>query len=428
MFSWLSRKVSFAGSVLFRGTFPLRREEFDFLREHQVEIEPVENNPENVIWALQLKHPEWGTGTLLCFRNAPLPPTSFIDYDATLTGDERGEIRSAGTALVFGAQNDKCSILQARKGALALMRLIMGNEGVAAVDHVSQRFWSRDALDMELSHGADLDIDSLMTLHAVYAEDRAKAHWLHSHGLGEMGFFDFDILLPSPDLLGVGYDHIRSIAFGILEGNLTPNASHCHAFPIRTVSAADFMRKAPPELRRLRDDPDQQHMEKRAILCEPIHGLISRLRGSIEISRFFSAPEIDPRVGIHFSDEACEMMARRARETYRTFRSIADELNGLNVGLAVKLGCQTDRGKREHLWFEVNNLSDNEIDATLANEPFHISGMHQGQRGKYPLDLLTDWQIFTPAGAINPRQSKVLRHIRAHREELQAAWNVLRQV
>src|SRR5207248_2514776 len=77
-----------------------------------------------------------------------------------------------------------------------------------------------EALDDELCHDADLDIESLYTLHAVTGDEAGDEAviWLHSHGLAEIGLFDFDVLRPSEDLLGRGRDALRAVAFAILDG------------------------------------------------------------------------------------------------------------------------------------------------------------------------------------------------------------------
>ena len=41
---------------------------------------------------------------------------------------------------------------------------------------------------------------------------------------------------------------------------------------------------------------------------------------------------------------------------------------------------------------------DDELDATLLNEPHGIARMRAGQRGRHSVEALSDWQIFTPVG------------------------------
>jgi hypothetical protein len=50
MFAWLQKSVTFAGSALFRGTFPLRKDNFEHLRAFGVQLSET-TTPEGFIWA-----------------------------------------------------------------------------------------------------------------------------------------------------------------------------------------------------------------------------------------------------------------------------------------------------------------------------------------------------------------------------------------
>jgi hypothetical protein len=301
------------------------------------------------------------------------------------------------------------------------------------MDHVAQRFWSRAALDDELSHDADLDIDGIFTLHAVTDDDKEEEQpdeaeerhvkWLHSHGLAEIGFFDFDILNPSEDLGAHGYDALRAIAFMIVEGNLGRTTARARlVYPggdVRAVPVPEFEHKAAPEFVAIRHDPEREHERDRVVLCEPAGRLFGRWFDKVRPSRFLSRPF--PEQGIvMFSSEASDLMGQRARNTYPVFRKIREELEEFEFPVVVKIGYEVDGSstEQEYLWFEVHELLDDEIDATLGNEPFNIARMQAGQRARHPVSRLSDWQIFTPVGTINPRQTTALRIIRANREEI----------
>ena len=92
----------------------------------------------------------------------------------------------------------------------------------------------------------------------------------------------------------------------------------------------------------------------------------------------------------------------------------------------VKLGYQIDGGKPgelEHMWFEVHALHDATIDATLINSPRQVSSLLPGQRRQHPVELLTDWMLFSPAGTINPRDTRPARTMRLHRDQILATLN-----
>src|SRR5436190_13914715 len=128
MLSWLSRNVPFAGSAFFRGTWPLRKENFDHLRALGVEITDAEGS-ENAHWGLDLKHPTWGEATLASFREMPLPPHVLIEWDAQLIPDEVEAIKACGTSVQLKMKSNKNHILRDRKNALHYLNAILGEEG-----------------------------------------------------------------------------------------------------------------------------------------------------------------------------------------------------------------------------------------------------------------------------------------------------------
>jgi hypothetical protein len=116
-------------------------------------------------------------------------------------------------------------------------------------------------------------------------------------------------------------------------------------------------------------------------------------------------------------------MAERARGTYDYMRRFAGEFADLELPVMVKLGYPVDGGGggQEHLWFTVHETFDDEVEATLENEPFNIADMNAGDRGRHSIGRLTDWVIFTPAGPITPRATGMARAIRENADALRAA-------
>lgn len=424
MFAWLQKSVTFTGSALFRGTFPLRKENFDHLRSSGVEIRDLPSG-EEIIWALELTHPQWGEASLFNVRNLPLPPHALIEWDPELNPEEVEEIKSCGTAVQLVMKSNKNHILRDRKNALHYLNAILGDEGLAAIDHIGKKIWPRGALEIETAHDADLDVDGIMTYHWVTWDDRPA--WLHSHGLGEIGFFDFDILNPSEELQEKSHDLLRSIAFKSLEGELNPGSTFTPltSHEIRAVAADDFMAKAASEHRAIREGAEQDHRENRVVLCDASAGIVRSLFGNKpHPSSLLSAPYAETEL-IHFSTSATELLAARAKATFKQFTDLAAELAEFKPTPLVKLGCRTDNAKddtdREHMWFEFHRMSGSQIDATLLNQPFHIAAMKEGDRALHSPDLLTDWAIFTIAGKITPAFSRPLRLIRRNPDRVREA-------
>jgi hypothetical protein len=98
-----------------------------------------------------------------------------------------------------------------------------------------------------------------------------------------------------------------------------------------------------------------------------------------------------------------------------------EEFAQLGCRTGVKLGYPTDGGGREHMWFLVEELGAASILATLLNEPYDVSTLQRGDRGRHAVELLTDWVIHTPLGVITPRSQVVARIVRERPDEVRAA-------
>lgn len=406
------------GEVLFRGSMPPSKESFARLRESGIQVTelPVTGDWH---WELQLVHDQWGKAEMICPCRQEPPPPELAHFDINLIPSEVEAVAAAGSLVLLRHEGPSGNVLRDRKCFLRLARAVMGQSGLAAMDHSAQRFWSRDALNLELEHDADLDLSAIFSFHAV-ADDQNRVRWLHSHGLGEIGYFDFDILDPSEPLLeGDANDVLAAIAYGIVEGRLKRwTAKAMILVPegfIAVMPAAEFQRRAAREHAAIRDEADT-HEENRVVLCEPRRGFWQRWFSRPVPSRLLSEPIPESTI-LLFSNEATALMAERAKKTYSLLQSLSHELRQYEFVMLVKLGYATDEeeSEHEHLWFEVHELHADRIDATLLNEPFDIAHMHAGQRDLHPVERLTDWQVFTPLGSISPRQNRALRQIRAGR-------------
>jgi hypothetical protein len=421
---WFRRTSECFGSVLFRGTLPPRPEELRGLDSASVQATAAPAR-EDTFWALDLEHPQWGKAELVAFRGMEPVEPLLVEHDRRLSPAEKAQALLGEAHLGLRLRGTRDQILRDRKNLLRFLRAVMGDDGVVALDATAQAFWSREALDDELGHDADLDIEALFTLHAVTPDEGTRVGWLHSHGLGEIGYFDFDVLEPSDEVMGAASDVLRAIAFAIVEGALTASGSFEAMRPggrFEAVPVAAFNARADARARALRDDGDSSHARDRVVLCEPRGGPLTRWLRGVQPSRFLSRPLTEQPL-INFSTSASLLMAERARKTYSRLRALRDEFSDLPLPTLVKLGYEVDgRGaaELEHLWFEVHDLHDGEIDATLINTPFNIAHMHEGDRGRHPIRRLTAWSIMTPFGLIAPHQTSALRWLRERRDEVKA--------
>jgi hypothetical protein len=425
MFDFLRRRSKCAGSVWFRGSIPHGVDQLDGLARRGVRVEQRADR-EGCHWSATLSHPEWGEAEALCLRDPPAPSRDLLELDPRLGSDDVQALRGCGVSVAVQMDGPRGMVLRDRKLMLRFLEALMGDDGVAAVDHTSQAYWTRDALEDELAHDADLDVQSLYTIHAVTEED-GTVGWMHTHGLGELGRFDFDIVRPANDFVDQCADLCRALAFAIVEGHVEPGAPRFTIGrplpPMHFVPAAEFMQRAAAADIAVRDDPSGEHADDRVVLCEcSASSLLKKLFGgsAVRPSRTFTRALPD-NVVLNFSTEATDLMAERSRSTYSVLREIVDEVGELELPVLAKIGYVVDGGgadEREHLWFEVHELHNDCIDGTLLNQPYWIERLNEGDRGSHPLELLSDWSVLTPFGPINPHAFHARRLVREHRDEM----------
>jgi uncharacterized protein YegJ (DUF2314 family) len=420
--AWNKISSKCTGAVFFRGAIAPLAREFADLRTMKISSVP-DTAREHELWALRLSHPKWGAARLSSKRRAGPIPKPILQFDARLGDAEKADASLGKSAVLIELDGDKGDVLRDRKRLLRFLNAAMGSDGLISLDMTAMRFWSRAALVDELCHDADLDIDSLFTIHAIHRGDN-KPYWCHTHGLAEIGFFDFDILNPSPDLLTSRcHDFARAMAFSIVEDKVkasTPLATISSAGPIRLVDVDEFNRRASRNDRALRDD-DEIHNRNRTILCEPVKPRWTHkfLPPPPVPSRLLSGPQGEFMV--YFPSAATRLMERRARQTYEMFRRLSVEFADLKSKPIVKLGYPINSGnpdEKEHMWFEVHALHDDGIDATLVNQPRNIRSLQQGDRRVHSLDRLTDWMLIGATGTINPRDTRPARVARQNREKI----------
>jgi uncharacterized protein YegJ (DUF2314 family) len=418
MWSLLQKPTVHAAVVLFRGPIAPPVEQVLALAGGEVTAARVE--PRRGIdspWAVELSHPTWGKAMVAIPRDAPRPDADMLRWGAgSLTEQEQTAAACAEVAMFVEATTPERRVTRARKHLLHWLRLLMSLDGLAANDLQSQLFWSRTMLDDELAHEADLDVEALFTIHAVYDPDSPDngVYWMHTHGLEELGAFDVDVLRPSAQLAANAGDPMRALAFAALEGLVTPSTTgFVMAMPggaVDFVPARDFDAAAAPDHARLRT-PDHAHTGKRAVLCQP-RGLFGFLRKKPIPSTFLS--RVGDGVVFAFSKDASGLMAERARATLDVFKGLVAEFGPTDLPTMAKISYATagDPTGREHLWFEVHGFDGDRIDATLANQPFDVPALQQGARGWHPVADVSDWLVMSPAGPMTPRNLSAARRLR----------------
>lgn len=400
--------------------------------------EPVPPGPELLaeLNPVQIEHNEDGSwtakiesvkGCYVWVHSVPEPGGSLsvdIRFSPGLSDDERDKLNQAKTAWHVIIDPGSGPVLQTRKQSLVALGKIFGTirRGVGFYSFDSFRVWSLAMLSDELMTKASLDVDALYGIHPVVNPDGSR--WVHTHGLAALGGFDIDLINPSDDMLGRAHTLIRALAFAIIEGSLVidePKFQIAHpGGVIRMVPTREFDEMVDPKFRGIRES-DECHTENRAVVCEPKlkKGKLGLGKAKLEPSRFVRG-SVSDRTVFAMSKTATDLMAQRSQETYPLLVELMVEFESLGLPVLVKVACPTDSDAgAEHIWFEVHGADSNGIDATCLNQPYDVSSLRQGDRGRYGFSQITEWQMQTPIGSISPTQLAPIRHMRANREQLE---------
>jgi uncharacterized protein YegJ (DUF2314 family) len=429
MLGWLKVKAPLQGSVWFAEPGLRRPEDLPLFADARIARGEPEWRDGN--WRMTALHPLWGSLTLMGVEDPP-PWPIMLSHFVPLTKGERAAVEGVKSALYVELPAAGENVLRERKTMLRALSAIGGGGLVAAVDHMAQRLWTAADLAEELAHDADLDIESALSLHAIMGEGDDGAEWVHTHGLAELGGFDFHIVQPEPGRsFNPRTEAVRALAAMILEGRVKADGS---SFPLFGgvdacfVPSKEFLAKAEGHavavLRRGIAD-DEVHGRIGAVLCEAKgSGALSRLFGGPARPRAHAAlwsEAIEGAAVTAFTDGMTALMSERARATYPLLRRLAEEFASYKFPIGIKMGYETAGGGREHLWFKPETMSADEIDATLESPPMAVRGLKLGDRGTHAIERISDWIIGTPAGMITPRSLAAARIVREAPDEIRAA-------
>jgi hypothetical protein len=245
---------------------------------------------------------------------------------------------------------------------------------------------------------------SLFTIHSVPENDGPDAAvWLHTHGLDRCGSIDLDIVgagLDDVDILGELLNAVASLF--VDRGVPPPDEPFQAAMGVDLVWLPweDGVRHVRGAFGGRRERGDEVHGGLRGLLFAPKKGLFGRKYESPRVL----VPELMEDPVFFVSGMETKRMTLLARERLDRFRALFERFGGREDewGFLVKLGYRVDGAEddteREHLWFHVHAIEGDEVDATLINEPRWVSALAEGQRGRHPLSLLTDWTILCEHG------------------------------
>ena len=251
----------------------------------------------------------------------------------------------------------------------------------------------------------------LFTVQAISCE--TDEVWLHTHGLKRCGLYELEILCSTKDTCNDHYRIIENFAYRMLEseepiqpgeavfvGQTEDRYLVCTA--VDWKEALKFYPQATLGTKEDRDD--EVHGEDTYVL------MLYKNENDEANKKYTPVQAFDPFLQQNpmymISTEETERMSSLARERVPYLvKAFADKENTI----LVKIGLITDKEywdddvpQREHIWFELKDIKDNQLVAELTQDAYYVSGIKAGDVMTYPYSDITDWFIFTKKCRISP--------------------------
>ncbi len=325
------------------------------------------------------------------------------------------QIHYIETSIFFSEDNLASFHLQ-----LKIMNAVVPQASVV-IDFMSYRLLSAQWLSLSARSPIPPSPDYLYTLHCVYdqdGKDENKQYWFHTHGLHRCGSVELEMVGISH-----GIEQMHTLMNMTVKKFLTDAAKEKEQFAIGYDGMGinlcwlrweDALNDFPSDM--LGGFNDRK--EEGDIHASP-SGIIFAVEDKNMVSPEIYASTLADNPIYYISTEETNRMSALAKERFGMFREIFERENpwkakksfiknifgSKNPGetqwsFLVKLGLTIDNAEtgndKEHLWFDVISIDDNEIEAKLLNQPYWISSIKEGNTYKYPIELLTDWIIYGP--------------------------------
>lgn len=400
-------------------------------------------------WGFEIDHPEWGEACIAGIAERPDVSPLAIQISNRLLPEEKEHALAARSVLAVITSEREGHAPEDRKFLLRFLEVLLdpASPHATSFDCRARTLWSAAALREELAHDADLDIHALIEMHGASKHPPKlerephgrgivppRVDWFHSHGLADLGSYDFEILQPAPILLLDGFEVLRGLAHRLLYGSIEPGAPRQTLFvpggDIALLDVARFEREGPREERALRvrlPQGDAHDGPRRVVVCDPLVAADPStqrtqhwpIRASRAMRRLPAASSV-----IDFPPCVTALLAERAQKTAPALRAIVEEHANELLETIVQVFCPMgapDSGQPwQILWFELERFeNDQTFTGKVRFEPQGSSDYKRGQRMTFGVEDLANWRVWSPLGPITPYDrtaarafQKILPHLR----------------
>ena len=244
--------------------------------------------------------------------------------------------------------------------------------------------------------------EDLYTIQAIVDKDEV---WLHTHGLLRFGIPELEILNSNRVVYNNHYNIISTLVTHLMDKGINEDNQYIIGFinenDLLVVSLLPWTEGLKyynnKDMGGIKDR-ENEHNSKTSIIFTYAN------EEDIESNKISKLEMYDNKWGmepIYFiTSEETDRMSLLARER---FEYVSEASKQVENSIIIKIGIDTDNGEKEHMWFELIDILDNNmLKLKLISEPFNVSGMHEGDICEYSVSDITDWIIYTKNSSIGP--------------------------
>lgn len=371
------------------------------------EIKVIESNPDfstqTIMFKVEYKRVTYEVGMYVGGVSVP----EYYLNNLYLSDEEKKALLDAKKCItIFMGFDDNpkvCFHLQIKIANLLVPDML------ALLDESAERIFVSDWVKLTASSKYTPSSKDLFSVQAVNGEDGSV--WLHTHGLSRCGITELEILGSHSEVSRNHYNLINSYAMYLIDKTEEhPGGDYIgrliNGMPIVTtcVSWVDALKYYKNIKNGGKDDRKNGHNSRSSVIFLYTSEENENNNVYSKVSEFDSLWGDNPLFFI--SDEETNRMKNVAIERFEYVKKAHKDKENtilLKIGLPLE-----EKGKYEHIWFELIEFKKDKFKAKLTQEPYYVNDIHEGDERWFTVDDLTDWIIYTSKSSITPDSAYML--------------------
>ncbi len=337
-------------------------------------------------------------------------PEYYFNNNSLFTKKEKEDLLKATksiTVFMKFSEDYKLSYHLQLKLANALVPDMLG-----LMDESAEKIFSGKWVRMTAKSNVLPNPKDMFSVQAVVGENEKV--WLHTHGLCRCGISELEILESDSNNYQNHYNLISTYALYLLDKrekyeNLTEGAYIGVLINNQPVDVTSIpWTEALKNYKKLKlggiSDRQGGHNSKSNVIFlykseeDENNKIISKIN---VFDKFWGENPL-----FFISDEETNRMKSLAIERFNYVKeAFKDKTNEIIIKIGIPLA---EKGKFEHIWFELLEIKNNKFKAKLTQEPYDIENMHPGYIAWFSIEDITDWLIYTKDFSVNPDNAYLL--------------------